>query len=461
VGLKDKAAVGSSAVPEAAEALSDREMEVLRLVATGATNQEIARALVISPNTVKVHLRNIFEKLGVQSRTEASMEAVRRGWVPVASAVTAPPEERAAEPAEAAVPKRIRQPAAPWQRLYLVAAAILVLAALVVPALRQGQSQAARASVFTDVGQPETSPVLRPEVARWSAVAPLPQPRSRLAVVADGSRIYAVGGENSAGVTGQLDIYDPVSNGWLPGPTKPTPVSNVAGALLDGSVYIPGGTTQAGDVTNVLEVYEPAAGNWVARSPLPVPLTGYALAGFDGKLYLFGGWDGNAYRAETYVYDAASDRWSQVASMPSARGFAAASTLEDVIYVAGGYNGRRELDDVTAYDPAAEGAPAGPWSARSAMSEARSGFGLTSIGSRLYAVGGGWTKPLAFNEQYDTRTGAWSRFDTPVTGQWRNLGLVAHGQKLYAVGGWGGSYLSLTESYQALLRLLLPLGSKG
>jgi hypothetical protein len=95
------------------------------------------------------------------------------------------------------------------------------------------------------------------------------------------------------------------------------------------------------------------------------------------------------------------------------------------------------------------------------MNAARSGLGLTPIGSRLYAVGGGWTTPLAFNEQYDSRTGAWSRFETPVAGQWRNLGLVALNQKLYAVGGWAGSYLSLNQSYQALLRQLLPLGSKG
>ena len=447
---------------ETPEALSEREMEVLRLVATGATNQEIARSLVISPNTVKVHLRNIFEKLGSQSRTEATMEAVRRGWVAVAGAVVAPVGVPAiTAPEIAVIPRRARQPTAPWQRSYLVVVAILVLSALVVPAWRQGRSGVPRPTVFTDVGQPESPPALRPEVARWARLAALPQGRSRLAVVTDDARIYAIGGENAAGVTGAVEIYDPASNGWLRGPTKPTPVSNVAAVVLDGRVYVPGGTTVTGRVTNVLEVYEPGAGAWEARAPLPAAVTGYALAALKGKMYLFGGWDGVAYRAETYVYDPASDRWSQATPMPSARAFAAASALGDVIYVAGGYDGERELDTLEAYDPAGEGAAAGPWSARSPMSEARGGLGMVPIGSRLYAVGGGWTTPLAFNEQYDSRNGAWSRFETPVAGQWRNLGLAAFGQKLYAIGGWGGSYLSLNQTYQALLRQLLPLGSKG
>ncbi|HET7475571.1 MAG TPA: response regulator transcription factor [Dermatophilaceae bacterium] len=57
--------------------LTDRELEVLRLVARGMANRDIARALFISENTVKNHVRNILEKLQLHSRMEAAMYAVR------------------------------------------------------------------------------------------------------------------------------------------------------------------------------------------------------------------------------------------------------------------------------------------------------------------------------------------------------------------------------------------------
>jgi DNA-binding NarL/FixJ family response regulator len=57
--------------------LTERELEVLRLVAKGMNNREIARQLFISENTVKNHVRNILEKLQLHSRMEAVMYAVR------------------------------------------------------------------------------------------------------------------------------------------------------------------------------------------------------------------------------------------------------------------------------------------------------------------------------------------------------------------------------------------------
>ena len=61
--------------------LTPRELEVLRLVAEGLSNKQIAEALAISPRTVNFHLDNLFAKLGVRSRTEAAVLALRQGWI--------------------------------------------------------------------------------------------------------------------------------------------------------------------------------------------------------------------------------------------------------------------------------------------------------------------------------------------------------------------------------------------
>ena len=55
--------------------LSEREQEVLQLLAGGASNQEIATALVVTPGTVKLHVSHILSKLGVNSRTRAILRA--------------------------------------------------------------------------------------------------------------------------------------------------------------------------------------------------------------------------------------------------------------------------------------------------------------------------------------------------------------------------------------------------
>ncbi len=67
--------------PESIDELTSREIEVLEQVVAGATNKEIAEALFITENTVKIHLRNILEKLQVDNRLQAAVHAVREGLV--------------------------------------------------------------------------------------------------------------------------------------------------------------------------------------------------------------------------------------------------------------------------------------------------------------------------------------------------------------------------------------------
>jgi len=65
--------------PDSPEQLSEREKEVLRLLAQGMANKEIAAALIIGEKTVKTHVSNILGKLGVVSRTQAALYAARIG----------------------------------------------------------------------------------------------------------------------------------------------------------------------------------------------------------------------------------------------------------------------------------------------------------------------------------------------------------------------------------------------
>ena len=62
-------------------ALSERELDVVRKVVEGLSNDEIAVDLGISPKTVESHMRRIFERVGVASRTELATRALREGWL--------------------------------------------------------------------------------------------------------------------------------------------------------------------------------------------------------------------------------------------------------------------------------------------------------------------------------------------------------------------------------------------
>ena len=440
--------------------LSDREMEILRLVATGATNQQVAQELVISINTVKVHLRNIYAKLGVASRTEATMLAVRQGWMEVprpfseaedgTEAEAETPEALQAASPPSALPQLERWPRVPvLKRVSLAIAILLALAALLLPVVLGGRANGEVSDPISDVFP--TAPA-GPPTTRWHTRAQMPTPRTGLAVVAHDDLIYAIGGVSNDGVTGKVEVYEAQADAWSTRSSKPTPVGFISAAVVGGRIYVPGGIDAQQQVQNVLEVYDPDRDTWQVRAPLPQPLAAYGLATLDDQIYLFGGKNGQGYVASVYRYDPGTDQWQAMKPMSVPRGFLSAASIGDRIYVVGGYDDVAEFNTCDAYDPVTD-----TWTPSSPMALPRGGLAVVTVREQLYAIGGGITGYLAFNERYAPGVDAWSPIGTPVKALWQGLGVAFVSPDIYAIGGWNEGNLSVNEAYRALFQSLLPL----
>lgn len=416
--------------------LSERELEILKLVATGASNKEIAQQLYISANTVKVHLRNIFAKTGAATRTEAAMYAVQIGLVQAApetlegsqaeSGAGISPE--AGQSQEAAVSTAFnRRLYATWAVLALVG--VLALTLLLSFVLRQPE------------GQASASPVVVPtQELRWLARADLPTPRSGLALAALENRIYAIGGEDAQGVSGVVERYLPEQDAWERLSDKPTPVTDVSAAVIGGKIYLPGGRLASGALSDALEIYDPTQDRWENGAPLPRPVSAYALAGFEGRLYLFGGWDGARAVDTAWRYDPNLNAWEELQPLRQGRAYAVTAIALGRIFVLGGFDGERALDSVEIYQPAKESSQE-PWSEGLPLPNARYAMGATSAVDIIYIIGGlsdagveNVSTPLPSLE-YIPSGSIYQEFDAPVSEVWSNLGMVISGTQIYVVGG--------------------------
>ncbi|NLT43220.1 MAG: hypothetical protein GXX93_11145 [Anaerolineae bacterium] len=434
------------------EALSEREVEILRLVATGASNKEIGAQLDITESTVKVHLRNVFGKLEVRSRTEASLVAIEMGLVPSrapADGALGVDSGRETEPAPGP------EPVAWWRKLSLVLALAAVVGLVAWPAHPEARGAIPGPDPLREVGGAGSPGGGQEEVGRWTEVAQMPTARHRFAAAYLDAHIIVAGGDTAQGITGSVEIYDALTNTWRLGADKPTPVSNVAAAAVDGRVYVPGGLTADGDVIAAVEVYDPASGSWSNGPALPVPLCAYALATDGESLYLAGGWDGRQNRSAVYALDRGAESWRLLTALPRALLHPAAAWSQGRLYIVGGYDGRQVRDEVLAV-PTDQDAPA-EWANLPSLTEARAGLGVSAVGDALYVVGGGWTAPTAFCERLPWGAERWEPWEMPVVGAWRNMAVVSDDTTIYAIGGWNGQIGAELFRYQAVYRVMLPI----
>lgn len=460
--------------PEPAE-LSEREREILILVANGASNKEVAQQLFISPNTVKVHLRNIFGKIGVSSRTEAALYAVRAGFVQLAADI--PPSVEAASangnvpsaaapaivvpvaPAAPPLPLAAHPRARRWPR-WLAAAVLVVVAAItavvVVPRMGLVPTPVSPTSVPTAIT------LVTPP--RWQARAAMLTARTHLATVAHAGLMYAIGGEAAGAITGTTERYDPASDAWTTLAPKPQPSSDIGAAVIGGLIYVPGGRLASGAVTDVVEVYDTLSNAWDTRAPLPVAMSGYAVASFEGRLYVFGGWNGASYVASVYAYDPAADAWSERTRMPTARGFGAAVVSGGKIFVVGGADAQGLTRAIEAYVPARDSESANPWETLPDGPDDLSIMAATSIADNLYVAGRhAETRNFAAWE-YRPEADTWQPLDlTSAPGDEPNwLSVVAVNTHLYVLSSSPSNTTALQFSaYQALYTNLIPVITSG
>jgi DNA-binding CsgD family transcriptional regulator/N-acetylneuraminic acid mutarotase len=452
--------------------ISEREREILRLVAMGATNQQIAHQLNISINTVKVHLRNIFGKIGAASRTEATVYAIQQGLValdrppdapsdataPVATwfegepiAVAPMPDPPIVAPAEQAEPSLAdvaehMKPAptvAPRRTLILVS---IVIAVLIVALGLLTYTQIWRQTPSIDA---TTTPVELPQADRWKPRAPLSQPRSDFGVVAYDGKLYVAGGAAS-GPSAVIERYDPASNLWASLGEKPTPASQVQAAIVRGLIYVPGGEGADGKPLAVVEAYDPRNQRWETLPPLPEPRSRYALASVEGRLYLFGGWDGSSYRAEVFVYDPDAKHWSTAASMRTPRRGAGAAVVEGRIYVIGGENESGGLRINERYDP--NGGQAGQWESVTPLQFAVSAPAVTDVAGNIWVFDAQKRTALQYNPSAD----AWKSIAIPDTIAVSSRAIAFNNTTIFLFGAPGSGTPGAVSQYQAIYSLFLP-----
>ncbi|MEW6178981.1 MAG: LuxR C-terminal-related transcriptional regulator [Chloroflexota bacterium] len=428
--------------------LSEREKEILKLVATGASNKEIAQALYISPNTVKVHLRNIFAKIGVVSRTEATLYAIKIGLIPESV------REEINQLTTAESNTAVDAPAAQEVRSFSIkggGVVVLLIVILIAFGFFRMSQMNERTVNPMDGGQ------------RWSQLAELPEGVGGAVTERYEGFIYLFGGEHEGELSGDVFAYDLIQNEWQRKAEKPTFVSGVQAGVLGEKIYLPGGKLADGTITTQVEMYDPRNDEWGISTPLPLPLTGYGLAVFEGRLYLFGGWDGNSFRDEVLVFDPDVQQWEVQQKMPSPRAFLAAAMVGNKIYLIGGEDAKGVTADCVAFYPNREKDDPTAWEQKPPLPQGRKDLRAAVLADGVYVasgvnqIGQPVTDILRFNET----SAVWEVLEPPPLLISADTALAASQTRLHLLGGTiGMRTAAYHQAYQAIYTVVLPAVSR-
>lgn len=435
-----------------ASGLSDRELEILRLVATGASNKEIAQKLFISTNTVKVHLRNIFNKINAASRTEAAMYAVQIGLVQPISSEPIIPEDQPI--AISTGQKQVVGNTMTSRKMTWLLPAILGIVLMA--------SLIGFGIIFVSGSETPLPPTPIPPtptlLPRWETLSPPPTTREGMAVTSFENELFVMGGRDESGITNITEKYSPDDDTWSLMASKIIPTTDIGATSLAGGIYVPGGMTGDGKTTDLVEMYDPRSNTWIQKAPLPVKLSAYAIVAFEGNLYIFGGWDGTEYTNAVYMYDPDQDVWIEKSPMPTARGYATAAVAGGKIYVFGGKNSEQILDITEVYQPDLDSGLTIPWTIATPLPFGRAKMGIANIADIIYLLGGeGPTQDIVVLA-YDPRDESWGQIEAPLPSNWSSLGSQPIGTRLFALGGKTEEGLvNEMWGFQALFTISLPI----
>jgi|GEM_PF-136023 len=486
---------------EPKEPLTERELEVVRLVATGASNKEIGAQLFVSPNTVRVHLRNIFTKLEAQSRTEVTMIAVRNGWVDVGRATPAEENARSASsnqagdalpPSPMPVPDARSRPSVNGQTQVPEIAALResdhspldktaepdIAASPAAISETQATTQAAETTTTVETAQQHT-PVSAPPPSGTL----MPQPFAPV------KPLEPLAQTTSAIVPVPVVSAQVIPARITPVPVAPNPQLNaplalwrravlVAAALLlvVGTILVlpraPVETNAAGD-----SLTQESPGNasvalspenttrWYARTSVRTARARSAVTTAAGQIYVIGGDVEHQPSSDVLVYDPRYDTWLETSRKTTPVMNTGAAVVGNMIFVPGGTTPTERASSVfEAYDVQSK-----TWTSLAPMPSKLAGHAVATFDDKIYVIGGQTASRVSGEVfMFDTRANRWSSLANLPTPRSQLAAVVANG-RIYAVGGFDGQrelatceYFQITEGqWHSCAPMTIPRGGLG